>query len=120
MQTRRLITFSLDGEAIVPDQPPPFLPEPIDASDFIVNEDLANVGAVEYLGCRHCHGPNAIAGGMAPDLRASPIPLDSTAFAMVVKEGLKVEMGMPAFPNLSDEKLEMIRHYIRQKANETQ
>ena len=120
MQTRRLITFSLDGEAIVPDQPPPFLPEPIDASDFIVNEDLANVGAVEYLGCRHCHGPNAIAGGMAPDLRASPIPLDSTVFAMVVKEGLKVEMGMPAFPNLSDEKLEMIRHYIRQKANETQ
>ncbi len=47
MQTRRLLTFSLEGKAIVPDQLPPFFPEPIDFPDFKVNEDLAKGGAIE-------------------------------------------------------------------------
>jgi quinohemoprotein ethanol dehydrogenase len=119
IQTRRLITFSLEGEAVVPVQPPPYLPEPMDAPDFIVNEELAEIGATEYLSCRSCHGPNAIAGGMAPDLRASPIPLNETAFRMVVRDGLMIEMGMPAFPDITYEQLQMIRHFIRMKADET-
>ena len=117
-QTRRLITFSLHGKTEVSAQAPPSFPEPIAAPEFIVDEQLAQAGAIEYYSCLSCHGPNVVAGGMAPDLRSSAIPLDSAAFRRVVKKGMRTNMGMPAYPDNTDEQLEKLRHYIRQKANE--
>jgi len=69
-----------------------------------------------YYKCDACHGPGVYSGGMAPDLRASALPLDQTAFEQVVRGGSKVEKGMPAFRELSDEELIALRHYIRQQA----
>jgi quinohemoprotein ethanol dehydrogenase len=60
-----------------------------------------------------------IAGGAAPDLRTSPIPLDAAAFRSVVHDGVLMERGMGAFGNLSDDELDGLRHYIRQRARET-
>jgi quinohemoprotein ethanol dehydrogenase len=60
----------------------------------------------------------AIAGGIAPDLRASPVPLSAEAFAHVVREGSLQARGMPRFPELTDAKLESLRQFLRQRARE--
>jgi quinohemoprotein ethanol dehydrogenase len=54
---------------------------------------------------------------MAPDLRASAVPLDKAAFASVVRDGQRTQMGMPAFPDLTEEQLEGLRHFIRRRAH---
>ncbi|QIG53797.1 PQQ-dependent dehydrogenase, methanol/ethanol family [Altererythrobacter sp. BO-6] len=120
--TRRLIAFALDGKAKMPDQPPPLVPKPL-VSDFVPDARLAkagnnlfNRGKIEGM-CWGCHGAGAISGGAAPDLRASPVMLDSAEFDMVVRQGMRTQSGMPAFPELTDEELESIRHYVRWEAD---
>jgi mono/diheme cytochrome c family protein len=54
---------------------------------------------------------------MAPDLRASGVPLDAGLFADVVRDGARVNRAMPAFATLNDEELAAIRHYVRAVAN---
>ncbi|MEE4161495.1 MAG: PQQ-dependent dehydrogenase, methanol/ethanol family [Woeseiaceae bacterium] len=119
--TRRLITFSLDGDADMPAQPPPHVPQPVDA-DFEVDAVLAETGAnlferrtIEGI-CWYCHGIGAVSGGAAPDLRASAAVLDAELFASIVRGGALTTSGMPAFAELSDTELESLRHYIRQQA----
>ena len=63
-----------------------------------------------------CHGTAVVAGGYAPDLRASSNPLSSGAFTAIVRDGGLVTRGMPSFEELSDDELEALRHYIRQRA----
>ena len=58
-------------------------------------------------------------GGMAPDLRASSIPLEFSSFKDIVKEGSRNTLGMPAFPDMTDEQLQALQHYIRKRAEET-
>jgi quinohemoprotein ethanol dehydrogenase len=115
---RRLLVFSLEGKATVPPQPPPYLPKPIVDKGFIIDESKAELGRKTYGMCSGCHGANAIAKGMAPDLRASAIPLSSEAFVSVVREGMKADMGMPAFSDLSEDELEGLRHFLRKRAHE--
>jgi len=121
-QTRRLITFSLDGDAELPAQPPPLVPQPIEAADFVVDEALAAEGSrlferqeIEGI-CWYCHGMGAIAGGAAPDLRASPAVLAKDTFDSIVRGGSLTEKGMPLFSDLTDRELDSLRHYVRQQA----
>ena len=60
--------------------------------------------------------PGAIAAGIAPDLRASGVPLIREAFENVVKNGALSDNGMPIYRDLTDEQLESLRHYIRSRA----
>ena len=113
-QTRRLITFSLEGTVDMPKLAPRLIPKPIDDPNFTIDDALAAEGANVYGRCSACHGGGLISGGMAPDLRASPIPMDKQLFTDVVKNGARVTMGMPSHPDLNDENLEALRHYIRQ------
>jgi quinohemoprotein ethanol dehydrogenase len=115
-QTRRLITFSLEGTADMPPLAPPRVPQPIAAPEFIVDFELAEKGEALYGKCSACHGPETYSGGMAPDLRASAIPLNEAAFEQIVKEGGSVTMGMPKFSELSEDDLLALRHYIRHRA----
>jgi quinohemoprotein ethanol dehydrogenase len=117
--TRRLVTFSLEGSADMPAQPPPYFPQPLEAPDFEIDAELARQGELEFGACLGCHGLGALAAGMAPDLRASPIPLDKEGFAAVVRDGSLVARGMPAHPHLADAQLEALQHYIRQRARDT-
>jgi quinohemoprotein ethanol dehydrogenase len=116
---RRLVTFSLDGTADMPALPPPYFPEPIEAPDFVIDPALAQQGAMEYGACLACHGLDAMASGMAPDLRASQIVLNNDSFAAVVRDGTFVARGMPANPEITDAQLDALRHYVRQQARET-
>ncbi|WP_405226890.1 MULTISPECIES: PQQ-dependent dehydrogenase, methanol/ethanol family [Lentisalinibacter] len=121
-QTRRLITFSLDGTATLPPQPPPLVPKPIQA-DFEVDAELAEAGKILFERykiegyCWYCHGGGAISGGQAPDLRASAAVLDAEAFERIVRGGALAANGMPAFADLTDTELESLRHYVRQQAD---
>ncbi len=114
--TRRLVAFSLEGEATLPAQPPPAPAVAVEAPFFEVNEKLATAGADVFGQCMFCHGENAIAGGVAPDLRASSIVLSDDAFANVVRDGGRRVLGMPSFENLSEHQLSALQHYIREQA----
>ena len=116
---RRLVTFSLEGSTEMPALPPPFFPKPLEAPEFVINDTKAAHGAKLYGLCKGCHGGDALAAGMAPDLRASRIVLDNAAFTALVRTGSNVAAGMPARPDITDEELEALQHYIRKRARET-
>lgn len=115
-QMRRLITFSLEGKVKMPKLAPPYKPVAIEAPEFLINKDMELIGQGKYGNCSSCHGGEAVSGGMAPDLRASSIPLDINEFTRVVRDGGRVGMGMPAFPDITDEELVGLQHYIRSVA----
>jgi quinohemoprotein ethanol dehydrogenase len=116
---RRLVTFSLEGKADMPDLPPPYFAKPIEAPDFEIDPALAQQGAMEFGACMACHGLDALASGMAPDLRASPIALNTESFAAVVRDGSLVARGMPGTPGITNAQLDALQHYIRQRARDT-
>jgi quinohemoprotein ethanol dehydrogenase len=113
---RRLIVFALDGKTVVPKQPPPFFAVPVYDSNFKIDKKLSDRGRDLYWQCFSCHGADVIAKGMAPDLRASPIPLQLEAFKQVVKYGSKLDMGMPVYPDITDGDLQSLMHFIRSAA----
>lgn len=114
---RRVLTFALDGKAELPPTAPPSKVEPLVVADFVVDPDKALKGRKVYERCIICHGLTGVAGGFAPDLRASQIPLSDQAFAAIVRDGALEPVGMPRFAELSDEQLEQLQHFIRERAN---
>ncbi|WP_152543479.1 c-type cytochrome, partial [Methylibium sp. T29] len=116
-QTRRLFTFALDGKATMPMFEPPFFPKPIAPAEFKVDETKVEQGRALFVSnCVWCHGSGAVSGGAAPDLRASPIPLNLDSLKAVVKEGRLRPRGMPDFPEFTDDQLELLQHFIRSQA----
>lgn len=101
----------------MPESAPPSRPEAIDDPAFVVNDAKAETGKKIYFKqCSICHGSGVVAGGYAPDLRASGIPLSEQGFATIVKDGALLSRGMPVFSEFSENDLEALRHYIRQQA----
>ena len=116
LQTRRLVVFSLQGAAQLPPLAPPHVPVPLDAPFFEVDAAKAVIGKEIFGQCSFCHGDKAISGGLAPDLRASPVVVTKAAFADVLHSGSRRQRGMPSYENLSDTQLEALQHFIRQQA----
>jgi quinohemoprotein ethanol dehydrogenase len=118
LHTRRLLTFALDGGAVLPPAPPPHVAQPIVKEDFKVDPLLADQGRRLYMrNCAMCHGGGVASGGYAPDLRESQAPLFQEAFREVVVKGSRRLQGMPQFKELTDADLIAIHHYIRSQAN---
>lgn len=116
-QRRRVLTFALDGTAALAAGDGKQYVEPVDDPAFRVDDVKADSGSVSYFNkCFVCHGSGVIAGGTAPDLRASSIPLDAAAFDAVVRQGQLVPNRMPRFEELTPQDLEDLRHYIRRQA----
>ena len=61
--------------------------------------------------------PGAVAGGMAPDLRASPVMTSFESIADITRNGSRLDRGMPRFAWMQDEHILAIQHYIRDRAN---
>ena len=116
---RRLISFSLDGKADMPAQPPPTYAKPLSVPEFVVDEKKAAAGGAYFGLCSSCHGGGAESKGMAPDLRASSVPLKLESFAEVVRGGTRAKKAMPMFPDMTDDQLTAIMHYIRKRANDS-
>jgi len=113
----RVLTFALEGKAELPPTPPPQEAVPIDDPTFVVDAAKAGKGAGLFMvACAPCHGGFAIAGGYAPDLRQSPIPLQAETFKQIVVGGALELNQMPKFEELTDEQLEQLRHFLRQSA----
>jgi quinohemoprotein ethanol dehydrogenase len=113
-QPRRLIAFAISGQVELPPSAPPTFAEPLVSADFVVDSVLAEAGGITYAeACTMCHGAGAVAGGVAPDLRASPVVLDREAFMNVVLGGQMLQNGMPRFAGLTELEAEGIQHYIR-------
>ena len=115
--TRRLYTFMLNGKMPMPKSNPPIIPKPLAAPTFKVDDKLAEEGSWLFKeSCMMCHGGGAVAGGYAPDLRASPVVLDAAAFKDVVVKGGRRPLGMPDFKQFNDHQLDILRHFIRRQA----
>ncbi|MDE2303671.1 MAG: PQQ-dependent dehydrogenase, methanol/ethanol family [Sphingomonadales bacterium] len=114
---RRLLTFALGGHAALPPSPPRSLAiSAQDNPEEKLDPRAVAVGQGYFMACAVCHGRSAVgAGGPAPDLRESPIPLDRDAFMAVVQGGALKERGMPAFSQFPPDVLEGIRQYIRSR-----
>jgi quinohemoprotein ethanol dehydrogenase len=87
----------------------------VDDPAFRVDPALSLKGRALYDKCLICHGTGVVAGGFAPDLRASGVPLSADAFAAVLAGGL-ASRGMPPFPELTAQDQSALRHYIRDRA----
>ena len=89
----------------------------MDDPSFVLDADKVKRGQWVYgEKCTICHGVAAVAGGSAPDLRASKVPLSAEAFASIVRDGALMSRGMPPFTELGDDDLESIRHFLRERA----
>jgi quinohemoprotein ethanol dehydrogenase len=115
-QQWRVLAFALDGKDKLPRYPAPDKSIP-DNLAFQVDPALAKLGAQAYSDrCATCHGAGALAGGSAPDLLRSAVPLDANAFANFVRNSPLVSRGMPAFGEVPQQELVGIAHYLRQRA----
>jgi mono/diheme cytochrome c family protein len=69
--------------------------------------------------CSGCHGDAAVAGGITPDLRYSPL-LSSDSFFDVVLGGVLKDQGMVSWaPVLSRKDAADVRAYLIRRAHET-
>jgi quinohemoprotein ethanol dehydrogenase len=117
-QQWRVLAFALGGKDSLPAYVAPDRGFPDDAA-FRVDAAMAKAGAAVYADrCATCHGSGAMAGGSAPDLLRSAVPLDAAAFADFVRDSPVVARGMPAFGEVPQRELESIAHYLRQRARE--
>jgi len=114
---RRLLIFALDGQAELPETPPPMMVMPVDNPAFEIDAALATTGEERWSkNCAWCHGPAGVSAGGAPDLRASGIVFDLKAMSDLVLQGQRISRGMPKFPNLNTDDVKALQHYIRLKA----
>ncbi|HET8710073.1 MAG TPA: PQQ-dependent dehydrogenase, methanol/ethanol family [Spongiibacteraceae bacterium] len=113
---RRLLTYAIDGNATLPASPAPTMTINVqDDPKEKLDPQMVAMGKAMFIACGACHGRNAVgAGGPAPDLRESPIPLNADAFQSIVHDGALIQRGMPRFSYFFDKtKVEALRQYIR-------
>jgi PQQ-dependent dehydrogenase (methanol/ethanol family) len=116
----RLLVFTLDGSATLPEalQPLPPIPEPtfelvVTAAEFAEGEQLFS----DY--CVGCHGIDAEGGGITPDLRRTTAQVHEQIIDIVLG-GAREALGMPRFDNsLDEDDVRLIQGYILQRARET-
>ena len=120
LQPRRLLTFALNGKALLPATPPPdFSVNAVDDEKLVIDDAAVAVG-VDTFGakaCSMCHGADLVsAGSPAPDLRESKIALDESGLRAFLRSGALVRNGMPKFAELTDEQVHGLYMLIRAKA----
>jgi quinohemoprotein ethanol dehydrogenase len=120
-QPRRLLTFSLDGNAVLPPGPPADLR--VNALDDLALEldeaDIAMGNTMYNTVCSSCHGLGLrAAGGPAPDLRESAIALQLESFSAVLLDGALMSRGMPGYQSYTPAQVRQLHAYVRAGARE--
>ncbi len=118
-QKRRLLTFALDGKAVLPPSAPRSTQiQPIDDPAIRISQADAAAGQPLFTGnCAACHGLDAVSGGApGPDLRELPVALQADTLWQVVHDGALLKRGMPPFKNLSRQQSDQIHAFIRARA----
>ena len=115
----RVLTFSLDGKAVLPEQelaadlaiPPP--------APFGTPQQVQRGAALYARTCGGCHGDGVRSGGVLPELRRSALAGDAEAWRAVVIGGALKDQGMVGFSrDLSNDDAEAIRTYVVARAIE--
>lgn len=119
-QPRLLLTFGLDGKAVLlPSAPPDMSVKAVDDPSFQIRETDVAAGHDLFMACAVCHGRDLVsAGAPAPDLRESEFALNPDSFWTVVHDGVLIQRGMPRFEMLTREQVMQIYAYIRAGARE--
>jgi quinohemoprotein ethanol dehydrogenase len=120
-QPRRLVTFAVGGNAVLPPSSPPDMSvHPVDdASIKIDPADVAPGRVLFTMSCSACHGLNvASAGAPAPDLRESRVALEQQGLWSMLHDGALLQNGMPRFPQLDQSQVRQIYAYIRSTARQ--
>jgi quinohemoprotein ethanol dehydrogenase len=120
-QPRRLLTFRLDGQAVLPPSAPPDRGvHPVDDPQVKIDEADVAAGRAQFtMRCSGCHGLNAVsAGAPGPDLRESRIAIDRDSLWSVLHDGALAERGMPPFETLDPAQVRQIHAYIRAQARQ--
>lgn len=114
-QPRLLLTFGLDGKALLPPSAPADMrTKAVDDPSFEIRDADVAAGRGLFMACAACHGRDLVsAGAPAPDLRESQVALDPESFWAVVHEGTLIEHGMPRFDMFTREQVMQIYAYIR-------
>jgi quinohemoprotein ethanol dehydrogenase len=117
-QTRRLLTFALDGKATLSAEPGPDLKvRALDDPSLKLDPDLVERGRRLSYHCLVCHGPSfRSSGAPGPDLRESQLALSREGFEAVVRGGALQAQGMPKFDNLSAADADALFAYLRDQA----
>lgn len=116
-QPKRLVVYALNENGELPIAPKSPLPVPVDNPSLKIDTDLAQAGGQLFnSGCSDCHGYSVMAGGHAPDLRASQLALNAESFHTVLKDGPLEQRGMPKYDDLSDDEIKSLYMYIRYRA----
>lgn len=114
---RRLLVFTLDGKDKLPEFNPPGHAN-ADYKEMHFDTDKVEHGRGLYAEhCGICHGSGAVAGGFAPDIRFSPITAQTEALTVTVKNG-RPNLGMPPFPEFSDDDIVALRAFLLQARSE--
>jgi quinohemoprotein ethanol dehydrogenase len=118
-QTRRLLTFAIDGTAKLPPSAPRTMKvAALDDPALVLNEADVAAGKQISLACMSCHGAGFRgAGAPGPDLRESGIALRLDTFTQLLREG-RMANGMPQFPWLTDVQIRQLHAYLRARARE--
>jgi quinohemoprotein ethanol dehydrogenase len=114
---RRLLTFTLDGKAVLPPSPPRDTTiHPVDDPKLKLDPAQVEAGHQLFLACAACHGRSVVgAGGPGPDLRESQAALDPNVLYSIVHDGALIENGMPKLP-FPRQQTDAIWAYIRDAA----
>jgi quinohemoprotein ethanol dehydrogenase len=118
-QPRRLLTFRLDGKAVLPPMEPRDLTvNALDDPALTLDPAAVAAGAKLFAACGGCHGKDAESSGLGPDLRESPVALDPEAMWQILHDGTLMSRGMPRYQALSREQVGQLHAYIRQRARD--
>jgi quinohemoprotein ethanol dehydrogenase len=114
-QMGRLVAFKLDGGATLPADPPPAGPM-VQVTEKFAPADVARGKDLYVEFCARCHGLETHASGITPDLRRSPVLLDTAQWKSVVEDGALARNGMIAWKGLMPEgAAEKIRAYVSEQ-----
>jgi quinohemoprotein ethanol dehydrogenase len=118
VQPKRLLTFALDGHAVLPPSAPRDLTvHAVDDPSIHLEQADIEAGRALYSRCFFCHGRDlAASGGYAPDLRESRAALDPETLWTIVHDGALMQNGMPRFEMLTHDQIMQIYAYIRSGA----
>ncbi len=115
----RVLTFSLDGKAVLPPLQIDAAPNVPPPAPFGTPAQLARGAAVYARTCGGCHGDGVRSGGVLPELRRSAMAGDANAWKAVVIGGALKDNGMVSFArDLTPEDAEAVRAYVVARANE--
>jgi PQQ-dependent dehydrogenase (methanol/ethanol family) len=108
----RLVAFALGGTVTIPNHAPKMLSKPVRPLQDVA---LAKRGEALYgsQGCGHCHSDDMNLGGASyiPDLRNTPEDM-LQAMPQILRQGLLSSLGMPKFPELSDDDVAALQAFI--------